>query len=351
MSRFLVPALRKLVPYTPGEQPQSGSFVKLNTNESPYLPSSKVIEAVCQAAPTIRLYPDPDCRVLTKAIAAAYLLPPEQVVCGNGSDELLAFIFQSLCPNGAAFADVTYGFYKVWAQLYGLETEVIPLGEDFSFPLAGFRRTDKTVFIANPNAPTGMALPASEIASFAAEKPDRLVIVDEAYVDFGAESCLKYINGLDNLLVVQTFSKSRNLAGGRIAFAAGSKELINDLNTVRFSFHPYSISRLSQAAGTAAVYDRAYFEECTAKIQNTRARVEKEIDAMGFFRTRSLANFMFIKHPSLSGRQLYLSLREKGILVRWFDLPRISDYLRVTVGSDGEMDAFLAALNDKEAAK
>lgn len=346
MSRFLDPRFNNLAPYTPGEQPQAGKFIKLNTNESPYPPSPMVIEALRGSAQTLRLYPDPECRELAGAIAENYGLDIDQVICGNGSDELLAFIFQGLCPKGAAFADISYGFYKVWAQLYGLNTRVIPLRDDFTICLDDYRALDETLFFANPNAPTGIALRPQDIAVLAQERPDRLVVVDEAYVDFGAESCKQFIDELDNILVVQTFSKSRNLAGGRIAFAAGSRELIADLNRIRFSFNPYNVNRLSQMAGAAAVADRQYLTECCSKIIAARERTAGELCTLGFEMTDSSTNFLFVRHPKLKGTEIYSKLRERGILVRYFGGERIEDYVRITVGSDYEMDALIDALRE-----
>ncbi len=344
MSRFLAPEYKNIAPYTPGEQPQSGSFIKLNTNESPFPPSPAVVRAVCEQAATLRLYPDPECRELNKTMAAAFGVGADQMIMGNGSDEILAFIFQAFCPGGAAFPDITYGFYRVWAQLYGVKTKVLPLRPDFTICLDDYRGLSETLFIANPNAPTGIALEPEAIIALAKEKPERLIVVDEAYVDFGAKSCLPYINGYDNLLVVQTFSKSRNLAGGRVAFAAGDKALIDDLNRIKFSFHPYNLSRLSQYAGIAAVKDRDYFIECTSKIRLTRENTARELKSLGFEMTDSKANFLFARHPKLTGLELYTKLRERGVLVRHFGTVRIEDYVRITVGSDAEMDSLIKAV-------
>ncbi len=344
MSRFLAPAFENLRPYAPGEQPQTGRFIKLNTNESPYPPSPAVIKEICDQASTLRLYPDPECRDINRAMAEAFGISSDQIIMGNGSDEILAFIFQAFCPKGAAFPDITYGFYKVWAQLYGVKTRVVPLRDDFSICLDDYRELSETLFFANPNAPTGIALDPGDIMTVVKEKPERLVVIDEAYVDFGAESCLPYIDECDNLLVVQTFSKSRNLAGGRVAFAAGNRALIDDLNRIKFSFHPYNMSRLSQCAGIAAVGDRSYFMECTSKIQVTRDKTAKELKALGFEMTESKANFLFARHPSLTGFELYTKLREKGVLVRHFGTSRIEDYVRITVGSENEMEALVEAV-------
>jgi len=344
MSIFLDPRLNALKPYTPGEQPQEGKFIKLNTNESPYPPSPKVIEALEGKAETLRLYPDPECGELRSAIAQVHGIETEQIIAGNGSDELLAFIFQGFCPKGAAFADITYGFYKVWAQLYGVNAKIVPLREDFTLCLEDYRGLNETIFIANPNAPTGIALDPRDIAALAKEKPERLVVVDEAYVDFGAESCIRFIDELSNLLVVRTFSKSRNLAGGRVAFAAGSREIIADLNRIKYSFNPYNLNRLSQIAGTASVLDIQYFSECCSKIISTRERSAGELRALGFEMTESRTNFLFVRHPRLKGAELYKKLRGRGILVRHFGGERIEDYVRITIGSDKEMDALIEAL-------
>ena len=244
-----------------------------------------MLEALEGKWETLRLYPDPDCRELIAAIAEVNGLKAEQLIAGNGSDELLAFIFQALCPKGAAFADISYGFYGL-AQLYGVSAKIVPLRGDFTICLDDYRGLEETIFIANPNAPTGIALDPRDIAALAKEKPDRLVVVDEAYVDFGAKSCIRYINELSNLLVVHTFSKSRNLAGGRVAFAAGDRELIADLNRIKFSFNPYNINRISQIAGAASVLDRQYFSDCCSKIIATREKSAREL-RLGFEMTES----------------------------------------------------------------
>ncbi len=346
MSRFLARDFINIAPYTPGEQPQTGSFVKLNTNESPYPPSPMVVKAVCENASSMRLYPDPDCRELNKAMAAAFGIEANQLIMGNGSDELLAFIFQAFCSDGAAFPDITYGFYKVWSELYGVKTRALPLSSDFTICLDDYRDLSETIFIANPNAPTGIALSPGEIMSLVREKPDRLVVVDEAYVDFGAESCLPYINECDNLIIVQTFSKSRNLAGGRVAFAAANTAIIEDLNRIKFSFHPYNLSRLSQFAGIAAVTDKDYYLKCTSQIKATREKTAKKLKALGFEMTESMANFLFAKHPKMCGAELYSKLRGKGILVRYFGTGRIKEYLRITIGSEEEMKALIKAADE-----
>jgi len=353
MGKFLSPRLKGLKPYTPGEQPQGGKYIKLNTNESPFPPSPYVFKALEGQAETLRLYPDPENRLLNEAIAENFGLSPENIIAGNGSDELLALIFQAFCPKGAAFADITYGFYKVWAEFYGIDYKIVTLKDDFTLCLEDYRDLDETIVIANPNAPTGLAVSPEKIAALAAEKPERIIVVDEAYVDFGAESCIRLVKELKNLIVVQTFSKSRSLAGGRAAFAAGDAELIRDFNTVKFSFHPYNLDRLTQLAAAAAIKDRVYFETCTSKIIKTRERVSGELKTLGFFLTDSMTNFIFARHEKIPGAEFYRLLKEKGVLVRYFGTERIEDFIRITVGSDDEMDAFLKALKDilKEAAK
>lgn len=348
MSGFLSPEAAALSPYTPGEQPQGRRYVKLNTNESPFPPSPRVLAAL-SAAETGRLnrYPDPACADLNAAVAARYGLRPEQVASGNGSDELLAFALRAFCGTGRDLvcADVTYGFYPVWARLFGLELRTVPLRADFTLAPADYLAVPGTVVIANPNAPTGLALPAAELGRLAEADPCRVVIVDEAYVDFGAESCVPLLGEHPNLLVVQTFSKSRSLAGGRVGFALGSPALIADLNRVKYSFNPYNLNRLSLLAGIAAMEDEDYFAACTAAIRETRARTAGALAARGFQVLPGLANFLFARTDRLPGGALARSLKENGVLVRHFDAPRTADWCRITVGSGEEMAALLAALD------
>ena len=334
MSRWISQEAERLAPYTPGEQPQDQQYVKLNTNESPFPPSPKVLKAINRAEILkLNLYSDPACAALTEAIARHYELKPENVLAGNGSDEVLA-----------AYADITYGFYKSQAALFGLDVKVIPLREDFTLNVDDYMDFPGTIVIANPNAPTGMAVPRSDIQRLLDADPDRVVIVDEAYVDFGAESCVPMIYRYDNLLVTQTMSKSRSLAGGRVGYALGSPDLIADLNRVKYSFHPYNVNRLSMAAGAAAVADEAYFAACTAAIRQTRAWTVGELENLGFTVLPSQANFVFAKHQQLPGETLYRKLKENGILVRWFDADRIRDYVRITIGSMEQMETLVEEL-------
>lgn len=348
MSTFLSAEARRLAPYTPGEQPQDQQYVKLNTNESPFPPSPKVIKAISRAEILkLNLYSDPACGSLNRAIAKRYELQPGNVITGNGSDEILAFAFRAFCGQGkgAAYADVTYGFYEAQAALFGLEETRIPLREDFSLNVDDYMDFPGTIVIANPNAPTGMAVPRSDIQRLLEADPNRVVIVDEAYVDFGAESCVPMIYRYDNLLVVQTMSKSRSLAGGRLGFALGSEALISDLNRVKYSFNPYNINRLTMAAGAAAVEDEPYFQTCCNAIRGNRAWLAGELERLGFTVLPSAANFVFAKSDRVPGGELYRQLKENGILVRWFDKDRLRDFIRVTVGSMEQMTALVDALD------
>lgn len=344
MSRFLADRLRALAPYTPGEQPQDQTYIKLNTNESPYPPAPGVSEAVAAQAQKLNLYSDPAARMLVEPLAQWLGVTPGEVYVGNGSDEILAFLFAAFCPQGAAFADITYGFYPVYAQLWQLDTTVIPLKQDFTLAPESFLNINRTVFIANPNAPTGLAFTREEICKIVQWNPANLVVVDEAYVDFGAESAVPLTQQYDNLLVVGTFSKSRSLAGGRLGYAVGKPDLIADLARIQYSFNPYNVNRMTMAAGAAAVLDTEYFAACTGKIVQTRARTLQILRCMGFVATQSLANFVFVRHPALPGEQLYHALRSRGVLVRWFNRPRIHDYLRITIGTDEQMDKLFEAL-------
>ncbi len=348
MSKFLSLEARRLDPYTPGEQPQDQQYIKLNTNESPFPPSPRVVKAVSKAElQKLYLYSDPACAALNAAIAKYYELQPENVITGNGSDEILAFAFRAFCGQGkpAAFADITYGFYEAQTALFGLEAERIPLREDFTLNVEDYMDFPGTIFIANPNAPTGMAISRTDIQRLLEKDPSRVVVVDEAYVDFGGESCVPMLYRYDNLLVVQTMSKSRSLAGGRLGFALGSAGLIEDLNRVKYSFNPYNVNRLSLIAGAAAVEDAAYFETCCKAIQGNRAWLTGELERLGFMVLPSSANFVFAKSDRISGGDLYRQLKENGILVRWFDRDRLRDFVRITIGSMEQMAALADALD------
>ena len=347
MRQFLSPEALAMKPYTPGEQPRDQQYNKLNTNESPFPPSPRVVEVVSQAqVGMLNLYSDPTCKVLEDAIAKFYGLEPENVTSGNGSDEVLAFAFRAFAGGGKpiAYADITYGCYKTWAALFGMESKVIPLGEDFTISVDDYMDFPGTIVIANPNAPTGMLLPESDIRRLLAADPDRVVIIDEAYVHFGAESLVPLIKEYENLLVVQTMSKNRNLAGARVGYAMGSAALIAGINRVKYSFNPYNVNRLSLIAGAAALEDKAYFRTCCDAICENRAWTTKALEELGFTVLPSYANFIFAKSDVLPGGDLYLKLKERGILVRWFDAERIRPFVRITIGSMEQMSALVETI-------
>ena len=349
MSRYLTPTLAGLSPYTPGEQPQDQQYIKLNTNESPYPPSPAVVAAVNAAeVEKLRLYSDPACAQLLAAAAEYHGLSPDEIMPGNGSDENLFFALRAFCDeqHPLAYADVTYGCYSVWCNLMHIPSHILPLEEDFSIDPTKYYGLNETIVIANPNAPTGLALPRSAIEGILKANPNNVVIVDEAYVDFGGESCVPLIHQYDNLLVVQTFSKSRQLAGARLGLAMGNAALIADLNRVKFSLNPYNINRLTLKAGEAALKDTAYFDATRQKIMDTRAWTAKELANRGFSLTDSRSNFLFARTDRMEGGALYRALKEKGILVRHFDSPRIADYLRITIGTPEQMEALIKALDE-----
>ena len=346
MSRFFSDKYAALVPYTPGEQPRDRRYIKLNTNESPFPPSPVAQRLARQEAGSLQLYSDPECAALVRMAADYFGVEPNEMIFANGSDDILNFAMMAFCDEAhpAVFPDVTYGFYSVLAELNGVPFEEIPLREDFTVRVENYIGIGKTIFLANPNAPTGIALPLSEVERIVASNPDSVVVVDEAYVDFGGESSLGLIRRYDNLLVTRTFSKSRSLAGGRLGFGMGNKALIQDLNTLRYSANPYCVNRMTMMAGVGAIQDDEYFRFCRDRIVNTREEAAKELKTLGFEMTDSSANFLFIRHPRVGGLALYQSLREKGILVRHFETPRLRDYNRVTVGSEEEMRALTEAL-------
>ena len=349
MSRFLSPRLEAVTPYTPGEQPQDQKYIKLNTNESPYMPSPAVVAAVSESeVEKLRLYSDPACAELLNTAAAHFGLKPTQIMPGNGSDENLFFALRAFCDENhpLAYADITYGCYSVWCGLMHIPSHIIPLKEDFTLDPADYYGLSETIVLANPNAPTGLALPRSAIEGILKANPDNVVIVDEAYVDFGGESCVPLIDQYDNLLVVQTFSKSRQLAGARLGLAMGNEKLIADLNRVKFSLNPYNINRLTLKAGKAALEDTAYFDRTRRAIMDTREETKQALEKRGFRVLDSRSNFLFASTPKKGGGEIYQELKAKGILVRHFDAPRISDWLRITVGTPEEISALLRALDE-----
>ncbi len=348
MSRFLSKTHSLLVPYTPGEQPKDTKYIKLNTNESPYPPSSKAIENAAQAANELQLYPDPTCSALCKAFAKTLGVASDNVIFGNGSDEILQYAFLAFCDteNGALFPDITYGFYKVFAELYHIPYKQIPLRDDLTVNTDDYLRAGRTIFIANPNAPTGIALPLSEIERIASENPENVVVIDEAYVDFGAMSAVTLTEKYENLLVVQTFSKSRSMAGARLGMAIGNAALINDLNTIKYSLNPYNINRMTMSAGIGVLSDEEYTKKNCAEIIKTREYTENALAELGFLFPRSSANFIFARHESIGGEELYRKLKARGILVRHFSQEKLAEYNRITVGTKEQMSALIEEIKN-----
>ncbi len=345
---YLSPKANTIVPYTPGEQPRDRNYIKLNTNENAYPPSPRIEAALQGMAAQLRLYPDPECTALRTAIARRHGLAPENVFVGNGSDEVLAFAFEALVgPEGVLSVDIGYTFYPVYAALFDLPYTTVPVRDDLSVPwrelIAGH-----TVALANPNAPTSLGLDCDALSQLAAglRAQGKALILDEAYCDFGGESMADAVGEFDNLLIVRTLSKSHALAGLRVGYALGAPGLIDGLNRIKNSFNSYTVDALAQAAATAAVDDAGYFEHTRDMIVATRARFTAQLRDMGFDVPDSRANFVFPMHPRVPARTLFEGLRARGILVRYFDKPRISNRLRITIGTDAEMDAVVQALRE-----
>ena len=349
MSRFLIDNYRGLEAYTPGEQPTDMKYIKLNTNESPYPPSAGVLAALSSdEVAKLNLYPDPECKELKDALASLYGVARENVFLSNGSDDILNFSFMAFCGGQmpVKFPEISYGFYKVYAELYGVDYTAVPLREDFSIDIRDYMGNDANVVIANPNAPTGIALSLDEIEQIVKANPDHLVLIDEAYVDFGGESAVALTKRYDNLLVVGTYSKSRSMAGARLGFAFGNREIIADLEKIKFSTNPYNINRLTLLAGKAAVLDNDYYMENCQRIIKTREFTVKALADLGFTVTDSKANFIFAKSDSVSGETLYKELKARGILVRHFSSPKICEYNRITIGTREQMQALVDAIAD-----
>lgn len=341
--------VRRVEPYTPGEQPDAPDMIKLNTNENPYPPAPAVYETLRDFdAGRLRLYPDPKAQVLVDALAARYHVQPSQVFVGVGSDDVLAMCYLTFFNSDKPilFPDITYSFYDVWADVFRIPYETCALDENLCIRKEEYYRENGGVIFPNPNAPTGVLLPLSEIEDIIAHNPDVICIVDEAYIDFGGESALPLIEKYDNLLVVQTFSKSRAMAGARIGYAFGNERLIRYLNDVKYSFNSYTMDQVTLATGKAALSDEEYFQETLSKIIETRERVKQELLALGFSVTDSKSNFLFISHPKVAAAELFAALREKNIYVRYFNKPRIDNMLRVSIGTDAQMDALLAFLKE-----
>ena len=348
MSRFFSEKYSGLKAYVPGEQPRDQKYIKLNTNESPFPPHPDVTKAVLQESSLLRLYSDPECTDLRKVLSQRLQVEQDMLLMSNGSDEILNFAFMAFCDQNspAVFPDLTYGFYPVFAQINNLPWKEIPLKQDFSICVSDYFGVSGTIFIANPNAPTGIAVSRDEIRQIVMENPENMVIVDEAYVDFGAESCIPLVSEFDNLLVVQTFSKSRSMAGGRLGFGVGSPEVIGDLNTIKYSTNPYNVNRLTASAGIACLKNDGYNMENCRIIQKNRERCVKQLKELGFEMTDSSANFIFVRHPEIDGEELYLRLKERGILIRHFSLEKISDYNRITIGTEDQMDRLVETIKD-----
>jgi histidinol-phosphate aminotransferase len=346
MSSFWSPVVQNLSPYVPGEQPQQDGIIKLNTNENPYPPSPRVLSAIAAATDRLRLYPDPRATLLREAIAVRYHVAPDEVFVGNGSDEVLAHIFQALLQHDAPllFPDITYGFYPVYCGLYGVAYEQVPLDAAMRAQIADYRRPCSAILLCNPNAPTGVALPRDAIEQLVAEHPDQLVVIDEAYVDFGAESAVPLVARHDNLLIVQTLSKSRALAGLRVGFAIGRRPLIEALERVKDSFNSFPLDCLAIAGAVAAIEDEAWFHETRLRVMATRNMLVRALSGLGFEVLPSLANFVFARHPSHRGADLAAKLRESGVLVRHFQKPRIEDFLRITVGTEEQCGRLIELL-------
>ena len=345
MSKYLIEKLKSVAPYVPGEQPKDRRYVKLNTNESPYPPSPLAMKLMREEAESSNLYPDPEYTALVSVAAEKLGVKKGNIFFTNGSDETLNFAFAAYCAEKTAvFADITYGFYEVFADYYKTRKKIIPLKEDFSIDVTEYYNAEGTVFIANPNAPTGLLLSLEEIENVLKNNPDNIVVIDEAYIDFGGKSAVSLIDKYENLLVIQTFSKSRSLAGMRIGMAIANENIIKDLKLIKYSTNPFNISKAGFYAAIGALLDEEYFDGNCKKIIENREKMSKALGEMGFAVTDSKTNFVFAKHPSIGGEKIYLSLKEKGVLVRYFKKPRIDEFVRITVGNDEETDALIAGM-------
>ncbi len=348
MSRFLSNRYASLVPYTPGEQPKALNVTKLNTNECPFPPSEKAQAFARAHTRPLNLYPELQCIDLRTKLAELHGIKPDNIVLGNGSDELLNFSFMAFCDGekGAAFPNISYGFYPVYADLNHVPVHEIPLREDFTIAPEDFFGLGRTIFIANPNAPTGMALSPAQVETILRANPDNVVVIDEAYVDFGGETCIPLIKSYDNLLVVQTFSKSRSMAGARLGFAAGDEALIRDLNAMKFSINPYNVNSMTLALGLGVLLDEETTRANCRTIMENRAYTVAELEKLGFSVLPSCANFVFAATDRIGGRDLYLRLKERGVLIRHFDMPGIRNYNRITIGTKEQMDILLQNIRE-----
>ena len=345
MSRFFTDKFASLTPYTPGEQPRDMQYVKLNTNEAPFPPSPAVTEAVAAESGKLQLYSDPESTALRGKLSEVYGVKPTQVLVSNGSDEALNFAFMAY-GDQVAFPDISYGFYPVFAQLNNIPYTQIPLKEDFSIDPKDYMGIGKTVVIANPNAPTGLCLPLEDIEAIVKSNPDNVVVIDEAYIDFGGESAIPLVAKYDNLLVVQTFSKSRSMAGARLGFCIGSEQLIADLNTIRYSTNPYNVNRMTEFAGVAALRENDYYMQNAKTIMENRAWTKKALEELGFFVLDSKANFLFAKSDRITGEELYKKLKARGVLVRHFTKERIDAFNRITIGTLEQMQILIKNIQE-----
>ena len=347
MSRFLKEKYNILEAYTPGEQPRDGEYIKLNTNESPFSPAPEVVEILKKNdIERLRLYCDPCSTELKASLAKLYNLDSENIFLSNGSDDILNFAMMAFSDKGAIFPDITYGFYPVFAELHGVEYEEIPLKADFTVDENNYISKDKLIFIANPNAPTGMELSLESIEKIVASNPNSVVVIDEAYVDFGGTSALPLISKYENLLVVRTYSKSRCMAGARLGYAFASKAIIEDLEKIKFSTNPYNINSLTAKLGVATVNSNDYYEAKCKEIISVREYTSEKLREMGFTVLSSKANFIFAKSDIIGGDELYLKLKERKILIRHFAKDRIKDFNRITIGTKEQMDIFLENIGE-----
>lgn len=345
MSRFLSEKLLGLKPYTPGEQPQDMDYIKLNTNENPFPPSPSVVKVITNAeVDRLRLYPDPENSKIVNALASSFEISGNRIMVGNGSDELLAFVFMAYtdAKNCFAFPEISYGFYPVYSELFSNKCERIPLKADFKIDIAAFMNTKNNIILANPNAPTGEAIPLETIERLVMANRNRLVVIDEAYVDFGAESAVRLTSRFDNLLIIGTLSKSRSLAGARLGYAVGSVSLISDLKKIKYSFNSYNVNRLTEVIAVAAVGDSEYFEKNVKTIIKNREFLTKELTALGFEVLDSKANFIFVRNKKISGKDYYLKLKKKGILVRYLEDIKIKDFVRISIGKKSDLEKLIA---------
>lgn len=341
--------VRRVVPYVPGEQPKDTNVVKLNTNENPYPPSPNVRKALDDFdCGRMRLYPDPEASVLVDAIAENYGVKPEQVFVGVGSDDVISMAFLTFFNSDkpVLFPDVTYSFYDVWAEVYRIPYKQMPLDENFRINAKDYMTENGGIIFPNPNAPTGVLESVDMIEEIVKANPDSVVMIDEAYIDFGGKSCLPLIEKYDNLLVIQTFSKSRSMAGMRIGYAMGNEKLIKYMNDVKFSINSYTMNHITQICGAEAVKDKAYFEEHVNKIIDSREYTKKKLTELGFTFPDSMSNFIFAKHESADANEIFAKLKEKKIFVRHWNKPRISDYLRISIGTPEEMEKLICALGE-----